>query len=460
MKIFPLFIFIFFFPVLLNAQESSLTVENAIKYALKNNPAIIAAAKNAEASAHGESAAKAKYLPSVDVTALGVKLDDAIYIDLNEIRSAVIGAGIISGGNPSVLEQSIPSFEKKISDDMYMRVKATVTQPVFTGFKISANSEIKKIERTVSEVKLKASKNFVVTSVIEDYYRVKLTDKLIEIRKDFLENIENHVSNAQKLFNNGMISKANLLRTEVALAEAKKDYQKAMMDKELAAILLDNTLGIKIEGALLSSPMEMIDGRKNSGFYVSKSENNNTSLLLLNSKKLMLKQKHKTAVGNLLPSVAAMGEYQILRDKLMITEPEWTIAVQASINIFGGGSDINEIKASKTEIEAIEAQIEDARNLIFTGVKKLYHQCETAKKDHEALEANKTLAEENLKLYRASFREGLATSLEVVDAELALTKIKIDQAKAVFDYNAAYANLLNICAVSEEELAPKYGEKK
>jgi outer membrane protein TolC len=359
-----------------------------------------------------------------------------------------------------VLEQSIPSFEKKVLDDTFVRLMATAAQPIFTGFKVSANAQVKKIEKTISEINLKNAKNSVITSAVEDYYRVKLADKVIQIRKDLLGNIENHVANAQKLFDAGMISKANLLRAEVALAEANKDYQKALMDKELACILLDNTLGIKTEGLELSTPMEMLEGAQPGGYYVSKAAENNSSLKLLDGKKQMLRQKHKAAVGSMLPNIAAVGEYQILQDKLTMVEPEWALGLTATFNVFGGGSDLSEIKAAKAEIAAVDAQIENIKNLIYTGVKKLLHQCETAKKDFEALEANKSLAEENLKLYRASFREGLATSLEVVDAELALTKIKIDQAKAVFDYNAAYAALLNICAISEETLAQKTGDYK
>lgn len=446
------------FPLNIMAQGHSLTVEGAIDYALKNNPNITAAQKNMESASHSANAAKANYLPRIDIAAIGTKINDDLYIELNDIRRAVIGAGVISGGSQTTLEQSIPSFEKKVMDETFVRLMATVSQPIFTGFKISANSQVKKLEKTVSEINLQNAKNSTITSVIEDYYRVKLADRVIEIRKDLRSNIENHVSNAQKLFDNGMISKANLLRAEVALADAKKDYQTALMDKELASILLNNTLGIKTENIELSSPMEMMKDRQSTDFYITTAASNNNSLKLLNSKKLMLKQKHKAASGKLLPTVAAVGEYQILQDKLTMLEPEWTIGVSATFNVFGGGSDINEIKAAKAEIAAVDAQIQDVQNMIYTGVKKLHHQCETAKKEYEALKTSQSLAEENLKLYQASFREGLATSLEVVDAELALTKIKIDQAKAVFDYNSAYANLLNICAISEEELAQKSGE--
>ena len=176
---------------------------------------------------------------------------------------------------------------------------ATVAQPVFTGFKISANSAVKKLEKDIGEINFLHAKNKVITSVIEDYYRAKFADKVIQIRKDLLTNIEGHVSNAKKLFGNGMLSKANLLRAEVALACAKKDYQTSLMDKDLASILLNNTLGIDTSGMELASPMEMLKDAKPVAYYAQKADSANTTLRLLESKKMMLRQKYKAAVGKL-----------------------------------------------------------------------------------------------------------------------------------------------------------------
>ncbi|MDR1695773.1 MAG: TolC family protein [Endomicrobium sp.] len=444
------------------AQNSPLDLKSAISTALKNNPSVAAAKKNSESAALGASASKGKYLPRIDVTAVAVKMNDPLTLDFNDIRTAIIGASAAAyagaagaGANVPAFTQSlgssIPSFEKKVLDDTFVRLMAVVTQPIFTGFKISANAKVKKLEKTVGEINYENAKNAVITATIEDYYRTKLAASVTEIRKDLQKNIEGHVSNAKKLFNNGIISKANLLKAEVALAEAKKEYQKALMDKELAEVLLTNTLGIKTGMPELSSPMKMIGAGKDCAYFEEKALQNNLSLKLLDAKKEMLEQKHKAAAGNFLPAVAAVGQYQILRDKLTDLEPEWALGLTASVNVFGGGSDFHEIRAAKAGIEAVKSQSENVKDLIYTAVKNFYHRCETAKKDYEALESAQKLAEENLKLYKASFAEGLATSLEVVDSELALTKIKLDREKAVFEYNGAYANLLNVCAAAQEE---------
>jgi outer membrane protein TolC len=440
------------------AQEFSL--KDALRAAAQTHPKITEAKLNLEKASYEVSASKAAYLPRIDVTAIALKINEPVKLDLNDIRSAIIKTGAASyaasgGANlpafVSALESQIPPFERKIADDTITRLTATFAQPVFTGFKISANAAVKKLEKEVAQILLLSAKNSVSADVIEDYYRAKLAAQIVKIRNDLQNNIENHADNAKKLFKSGIISKANLLRYEVALAEAKKDYRKSVMDAELAVTLLVNSAGSEAENKELSSQMEILAELESEDFYVKKAENN-SSLKLLEAKKSMLKQKHKVSLGNVLPSAAIIGEYQILQNNLTLAEPEWAVGLTASFNVFGGGRDYNEIKASSAEIDAVNAQIENAGKLVFTAVKNFYNRCQNAKKECEALESALELAQENLKLYSASFKEGLATSLEVVDAELALAKIKTDREKAVFDYNSAYANLLSLCSLLEESL--------
>lgn len=276
-------------------------------------------------------------------------------------------------------------------------------------------------------------------------------EQVVQIQKNYLENMEQHVVNAKRLYDIGIISKANYLRTEVALSQAQRDYKQSLMDKDLSLILLNNRIGINTKEITLSSNMEMLQSLKSIDYYESKAESNNGSLKLLGTKKQMLEQKYKASIGNLLPNIALAGEYQILQNDLTLVEPKWAIGVTASLNVFGGASDVNEIKATKAQINSINSQNVDVKNLVLTGVKNFYHQCESAKNDYDALKSSEALAKENLELCRVSFKEGLATSLEMLDAEIVLTKIKVAQAKAIFDYNKAYANLLNICSISQKE---------
>ena len=119
------------------------------------------------------------------------------------------------------------------------------------------------------------------------------------------------------------------------------------------------------------------------------------------------------------------------------------------MDIFNGGSSLNEYKAYRAQQEALKLNIDNVSKLVATAVKKYHHEAETAKQQYESLQSSIELTEENLKLYQKSFKEGLATSIEVIDAELALEKVNLDQLKAIYEYNVAYAKLVDICNLSK-----------
>jgi len=68
----------------------------------------------------------------------------------------------------------------------------------------------------------------------------------------------------------------------------------------------------------------------------------------------------------------------------------------------------------------------------------------------EALDASLALAEENLRVRRRGFEEGLATSLDVVDAQLTLSGVHVERLVAAFDFVVALAELLEASGQSDK----------
>ena len=422
---------------------------------------IKAAEKTKEFSEYEVKAAKGKHLPNIFLEGSVNRMNDDINIDLNPVRSAIIGSSVASlmatGATPAQinalknqLNSSLPGFNVKIQDETFYKFSAGATLPLYTGGKISANSQAKKSELKISQQEYEKTVNSTITSVIESYFRAKLAQEAKNIRYDYLQDIKKHSDNAQKLFKVGMISKTNKLRADVALAEANREYLKSKRDFELSLVVLSNIIGTNVENSNLITDFKKIEKLKTVEAYSATAYSGNVTLKNMQQKKNMLKQKQKAIRGEFLPTVAAFGKYEIYKDNLTILEPEWVAGVNARMNIFNGGSDYNEYKAYKAQTEIIDLYIENIHKTIDTAIKKYHHDVETALEQYESLKSSLALTKENLKLYKQSFKEGLATSIEVIDAELALEKVRLDQSQALFDYNVAFAKLMDICGMSQE----------
>ena len=174
----------------------------------------------------------------------------------------------------------------------------------------------------------------------------------------------------------------------------------------------------------------------------------------------MLNQKKKATKGTFLPTIAAFGKYEIYKDNLTLFEPEWVAGLNAKLDIFNGGQDYSEYKAYSKQSEVLDLYVQNANKMIDTAVKKYHHEAMSAIEQYESLKSSQDLTEENLNLYKKSFKEGLATSIEVIDAELALEKVRLEQSQALFDFNVAYAKLMDICGNSQLLLDNIIGDNK
>ena len=450
--------------------DNSLTLGDALKFAISNNELINASAKTKDFCEYKFKVAKGKYLPNIFIDGYVNKINESIVLGLNSARTAVIEASVATlkvAGKPEnsvflkeQLESKIPNFDMKFQDDLFYKFSAGFTWPLFTGGKISANTKAKEIELSVSQLEYEKTLNSTITSVIESYFRAKLAQEARNIRKDYLDDIIQHNDNAQKLFNVGMISKTNKLRSEVALAQATREYQKSQRDLELALVVLSDIIGVDVKDSNLITNFKKIDNIKDTKYYEDTAISNNIALKNLKHKKEMISQKKKAIKGNFLPTIATFGKYEIYKHNLTLFEPEWVAGLSARLDLFKGGQDYNEFRAYNTQLEIIDLYIQNANKMVITAIKKYHHKAKTALEQYESLKSSQELTEENLNLYKKSFTEGLATSIEVLDAELALEKVRLEQSQALFDFNVAYAHLIDLCANSQLLMNKNIGESK
>lgn len=77
-------------------------------------------------------------------------------------------------------------------------------------------------------------------------------------------------------------------------------------------------------------------------------------------------------------------------------------------------------------------------------MRKAWYELETARQQFVLLDSSIEQSRENLRLQELAFREGQATSLDVIDARLGLGGTEVERAQAAYQYDVALAQLLEI----------------
>lgn len=424
-------------------------------------------------------ASKGLYMPQVGLSANFGMQNKPSTLDLSPIGDALGGLYSLSAGqtqlmqgitqavSPALSAQLAPQFqqlltgaqqgllavqnaewEKTLVEDKLGAVSANVTWPIFTGGKIMAANNAAKARENENREKVRMVSNSQITSLVQRYYGLILASEVANVRMQISEGMLEHLNNAKKMEKNGIIPEAERLHAEVAYAEAEREYKKAKRDIELMQTALKGVLNVDkpikpIANLFISDSLLILDD------YITKAKLQNPIFGQLDQKKVLADQAIRKERSAYLPDVAIIGSYELYQYQMPEFMPDWYVGVGLRVNLFDGLAKNNKIQAAKIQRSQVDAYQEKASLDISTGVTKVYQQMLQAKEQYESSMVSLKFAQEYVRVRQKAFNEGFATSTEVVDANMNLSKVKVEQLKAMYDFDVALALLLELTGDSQ-----------
>jgi len=164
----------------------------------------------------------------------------------------------------------------------------------------------------------------------------------------------------------------------------------------------------------------------------------------------VVKQALHVRNADFVPEIGAFGKYELNQSALSSLEPNWVVGVKGTITLFRGGGDYyarEAVLANQREVQAMKAEAESALN---AQVERQYMAFQQAKLRFSNQGRQVELAEENHRMSNARFAQGQATSLEVVDAWLALEKAQLERLSSAGDAWLAMLEAQWACGRSTE----------
>ena len=411
--------------------------------ALANSAQIRVAEAQVELSEGEANIARSRFFPEISLTARATRINDPLTIDLDEIRTAMIGLHSPPYGTlpAAALEQQLPHFKKAVQKEQFYNAAVNVQFPIFTGGRIWAGYKAGRENVDSYKENLNLVKNSIALETCERYFGLSLANEVVLLQENTQAILSEHVEKAKKLYDNGQIALAERLRAEVALAEAERDLEDAKRDRSLARLALVNTIGgdtsvvpvTELKDVKIPSDMETL--RK-------KAEENHPGLKRLEIENKRARRGVSAARGEWFPVLAIFGKRELYTKDLTLLEPDWAVGINMQWDIFQGGSSAGKIAAAKSLQRTVSAQREKASSDIRLLLEKRFREFEHAKGRLQSLGKTDELAKESLRAQQSAFDSGLATSLDVVDAQLALTRLGIAKLKAKYDANIALAGIL------------------
>jgi outer membrane protein TolC len=144
------------------------------------------------------------------------------------------------------------------------------------------------------------------------------------------------------------------------------------------------------------------------------------------------------------PNLFITGNYNFTPDAsgFAANDTSWDVTANLSLPIFTAGLIRSRVRIAQNELDALLAQREQTRQAVAREVKAALLNLSEAEARLSTAAANVVQAREALRIARVRYQAGVSTTVEVTDAEVALTQAQTNQVNAEYDVLTARAAVL------------------
>ena len=351
--------------------------------------------------------------------------------------------GLISGQfNPISSLTSSASMSSLTPVKNLRKDSLTIKQVIYAGGQIRAAIRASEFLAQSQEWRKEATLEDLELETKRAYYDCLLARALVRVAERSVKTFERQLSDANQMFEVGMVSHFQVLRAETELGARKAEAVAAkngarLADANLLRILVmpqDTPIDLepKLEWLPYLAPMNEL---------VVYANEHRPDILALEKGIEAAKQDQERVRGEYKPKVASQLQYSNTDHGGLTTPDGWTASVGAEWELVAGGRRKAERAEAKARVSSLEHQLEDVQRLVELDVTRSQIQIQDAMAKIQSERGTVDLAREGLRLAELRFQEGVGTQTEVLDAELALTNAQTALVLALHDYAVANASL-------------------
>jgi len=415
-----------------SAAEKVFTLDESIETALKQSVLIRAAQEGVLGAEAQKKEAFTGFLPKLSTS--------YSYTRFNVNPYLTVPAGAFGPGTPA-------STITAGTQDNYTWA-TEVRQPLFAGGGIAANYEASKIGHDISRMDEATVIQDIIQEVKVSYFNILKAEKLLGVARQSLEQLQAHRNVAQNFFDVGLIPRNDLLQSEVQVANGEQFLIRMENGVELAKSKFNTILRrninepVQVEDILAYRPYDL--GIENCiKAAMEKRPELKSQMLKVDQAKSLV----KAARSDFFPTLSAVGHYERVGDTPGVAgtpfkdSENWYVMGVASWTFWEWGKTKYRVDASRSRENQSMDLLNNIRDQVALEVKNAYLVMQESEK--QVMVAKKAIeqAQENFRINEERYREQVATSTDVLDAQTLLTRAKSDYANALSEYNISHVRL-------------------
>ena len=332
------------------------------------------------------------------------------------------------------------SFKQTEKDIRYFDLG--INYYLFTGFSRFEKLKISKYEKKASKELYLEELNKIKTEVKKAYIDVLMANSVVHIYKKQLEAVERHLYRVKEFYKQGLVAKIDILQTRVKLSQIKRDLRKAEGDLKVAKARLKNLINESMDTDFQPEPLSLeIPENLNLPELYKKALINRHLIKAVDIKSKQLKKVEKIELSEFYPKIYAQAKY-FYTNEYPYLDPKENYALTVGITWqFQSLKPYYSFLKQRIEHRKTRLKLEQIKNDIKLQVKASYERFLTAKENLKVAQDSLSEAEEYYRLTVEQFKNQLASTTDVLDAESMLTSAKKGREISYYQLLKAYFDL-------------------
>jgi outer membrane protein len=398
----------------ISQDTDSMTVDEAVRMAIERHPLMQQASQAVRAARARVEQSRSGYYPVIDAS-------------LSYTR---IGP---------VPELSLPGFGqfKLYPEDNYDEHIA-LGQTIYDFGKTDAAVELGRAGVESAHDNRALIRTDLAFQTIQSFYAILFLRRSIGVQDQQIRALGEHLSVTEKKSETGSATDFDVLTTKVRIAAAINTRTDLMNDleKQLAAFR-----------GLLDLPPRSVTRLRGEFDASSVAPNADSLIALALSQRTELKQSRDAErTAALQERVATLRDRPVLRANLEygakngyipnldVQRGNWVLGVQASIPIFDGFQTSSAEREARAGRRAAEARTRQVERLVVTEVQQAMSDVQTAAVKIETSKVQVEQANQAVDMARIRYESGVATNLDLIDAEAALAEARLSHLQSLYRY--------------------------
>jgi len=394
-------------------EARRLTLEQAIQIAMQNNPALKQSQANLDQSRYQRLAAYGNFLPSVN---------------------ASYGYSNSSSARLDVTQQSLTttsySFQLSGSYDL------------FTGLRRFDQMRAANLGVQAQEASYRESRYQTLLDVKTAYYNAVANRDLVSVQAATVQRQQDQLNFVRQQLQLGRSTRSDLLSSEVDLNNAKLALLNAQNSARASTFQLAQALGVDQRVAPVAEATLQIDSLSYDRLQLQQMALARApSVQSAKASAQAAQAQVSAAKSSYLPNLTFSGGWAWQNTTFPPENRSWSLRLQGSIPLFNGFQRESQLFEAQAQADVAQAQERSAELALRTNVDNAYNQVQTAISGGDLAQKSVELSQENLRVTQERYRLGLATILDLQQAQINLQQAQVNLVQRKFDYQIGLAQL-------------------